>query len=70
MDKYKKLGLNIAYYRKLRGFTHSYLAQLLQIDRTHIGNIELAATGVSLDVLFRLSDALEIPVHKLFFFDD
>ena len=44
-DKYKKLGLNIAYYRKLRGYTQAELARLLQIDRTHMGNMELAATG-------------------------
>ena len=47
-DKYKKLGLNIAYYRKLRGYTQAELARLLQIDRTHMGNMELAATGTSL----------------------
>ena len=69
-DKYKKLGLNIAYYRKLRGYTQAELARLLQIDRTHMGNMELAATGTSLDLLFRLSDALEIPVYKLFLFRD
>lgn len=69
-DKYKKLGLNIAYYRKLRGYTQAELARLLQIDRTHMGNMELAATGTSLDLLFHLSDALEIPVYKLFLFRD
>lgn len=35
--QYKKLGLNIAYYRKLRGYTQAELARLLQIDRTHMG---------------------------------
>ncbi len=69
-EKYKKLGMNIAYYRKLHGYTQAELARLLQIDRTHMGNIELAATGASLDLLFRLSDALEIPVYKFFLFRD
>ena len=51
-------------------YTQAELARLLQIDRTHMGNMELAATGTSLDLLFRLSDALEIPVYKLFLFRD
>ena len=31
---------------------------------------ELARTGTSLDVIFRIADALEIPVYKLFEFRD
>ena len=42
----------------------------LNIDRTHVGNLELARAGTSLDVIFRISDALEVPVHKLFEFRD
>ncbi len=67
-EKYRMLGLNIAYYRKLRGYTQLRLAELLQIDRTHMGNIELATSGVSLDILFRLSDILQVPVYKFFEF--
>jgi transcriptional regulator with XRE-family HTH domain len=69
-DKYKKLGLNIAYYRKYNGFTQLHLAELLDIERTHMQRIETANIGVSLDVIFRLADVLEIPVHKLFEFRD
>ena len=35
-------------------------------DRTHMGNIEQARSGTSLDVVFRLADALEVPVSRLF----
>lgn len=68
LDKYRKLGLNVAYYRKARGYTQLKLAELLDIDRTHMGNIELATSGVSLDVVFRISDVLDVPVSKLFEF--
>ncbi|MBQ3137027.1 MAG: helix-turn-helix transcriptional regulator [Clostridia bacterium] len=69
-DKYIMLGLNIAYYRKLNGFTQEKLAEKLDMDRTTISKIELATCGVSLDVIFEIADLFEIPVEKLFFFRD
>ena len=70
IKKYRKLGLNVAYYRMERGYTQLQLAELLDIDRSHMGNIELARSGVSLDILFRMSDVLEVPIHKFFEFRD
>ena len=69
-DKYRKLGLNIAYYRKDKGYTQLKLAELLDIDRAHMQRIETANVGVSLDVIFRLSDILDVPVYKFFEFRD
>ena len=66
--KYELLGLNVAYYRRRNKLTQEQLAELVGIDRTHMGNIELARSGASLDVIFRIADALEIPVYKLFEF--
>lgn len=68
IEKYKLLGLNVSYYRRKCGLTQEQLAEMVSIDRTHVGNLELARTGTSLDVVFRISDALEVPVHKLFEF--
>lgn len=67
-DKYKKLGLNIAYYRKDRGYTQLQLAELIEIDRSHMSAIELATTGVSLDVIFKICDVLNISPKSLFDF--
>lgn len=67
-QKYKLLGLNIAYYRKLNGYTQEALAEKLDLDRTTVSKIELATSGVSLDVLFDIADLFEIPVEKLFAF--
>lgn len=67
-DKYKLLGLNIAYYRKLHGYTQEQFAEALDIDRTTVSKIELATSGVSLDLLFEMADLLEMPVHKFFEF--
>ena len=67
-DKYVKLGLNIAYYRRLRKYTQLELCERLDIDRSYISKIELGNAGVSLDVLFRFSDVLEVPTYKFFEF--
>ncbi len=65
-DKYKKLGLNIAYYRKLCGLTQEQLAEKLDLDRTTISKIELSTVGVSLDVIFEMSEVFGIAPEKLF----
>ena len=67
-EKYRLLGLNIAYYRKLNGYTQEALAEKRDVDRTTISKIELATSGVSLDLLFDIADLFEIPVEKLFVF--
>lgn len=69
-DKYKFLGLNIAYYRKEKGLSQSQLAELVNISRTHMSRIETADCAVSLDVVFDICDALCIKPSKLFDFRD
>ena len=46
-EKYKFLGLNIAYYRKEKGLSQSQLAELVNISRTHMSRIETADCAVS-----------------------
>lgn len=67
-QKYLQLGLNIAYYRKLRDLTQEDLAEAVNVSRTHISNIEAPKMerNASLEVLFDIADALKIPVSKLF----
>lgn len=67
-DKYRFLGLNIAYYRKQRGLSQSKLAELVNISRTHMSRIETAECAVSLDVVFDICDVLNIRPEKLFDF--
>lgn len=71
-EKYIRLGLNIAYHRKLKGMTQLDLAEAVDISRTHISNIEApnVPTSVSLETLFDIADALEVPVDVLFRFED
>ncbi|MEY8231062.1 helix-turn-helix transcriptional regulator [Oscillospiraceae bacterium 50-16] len=65
-QRYKNLGLNISFYRKLRGFSQEKLAEMVDISRTHMSRIETADCAVSLDVVFELADALSVEPYKLF----
>ena len=69
-DLYEKFGLNIVYYRKRKRLTQMELAELAEVDRSHISAIELGNVGVSLDVVFRLSQVLDIQPKALFDFRD
>lgn len=67
-DKYKYLGLNIAYYRKERALSQSQLAEYINISRTHMSRIETADCAVSLDVVFEICDVLKLKPMQLFDF--
>ena len=69
-DKYKYLGLNIAYYRKEKGLSQSQLAEMVNVSRTHMSRIENADCAVSLDVVFDICDVLCVKPNKLFDFRD
>ncbi len=65
---YEALGLNIALFRKKHRLTQLQLAELVDIDRSHVSAIELGNIGVSLDVLFRICEVLCISPKELFDF--
>ena len=68
--QFRELGLTISYYRKLKGLTQADLAQNVGLSRTHISNIEApqVKTTISLESLFDIADALDVPVKDLFDF--
>ena len=70
-QEYKMIGLNIAYYRKLKGITQMQLAEAINISRTHMSNIEAPnmPTSISLETLLDIADELEIPASNLLFFN-
>lgn len=67
-DWYQQFGLNVVYYRKKKRLSQAQLAELVDIHRTYVSSIELGKVSVSFDILFKLSDALDIPPSKLFEF--
>ncbi len=64
--EYKKIGLKIAYYRKLQGYTQEQLAEKLDVATSYIGQIEAAGIykPISLTTLLRISKALDTPAYK------
>lgn len=70
-DYYKMLGLKVAYYRKLKGLTQEGLAEIMDVDTSFIGQIEAPniCKAISMDTLFRISQALNTPPHKFLHFD-
>ena len=69
-DLYEKFGLNIVYYRKRKELTQLHLAELIDVDRSHISAIELGKVGVSFDVIFKFCEVLDVTPKELFDFRD
>ncbi|NMD44237.1 MAG: helix-turn-helix transcriptional regulator [Clostridiales bacterium] len=69
-EQFRVLGLKIAYYRKLRGFTQEQMAEAIGRSLSFVSQIEAnnarEVKGISLETLFKISSVLEIPVSKLF----
>ena len=67
-----KIGLKIAYYRKLRGMTHEELAESCNLSAGYVSQLEGANCFFcpSIKTLFTISRVLGVPVHKLVDIDD
>lgn len=68
LEKLQKFGRNIAKYRKLRKLTQNQFAELLDISREHLAKIETAKRGISINLLFKMSEVLSISERELFNF--
>ena len=70
--RYQQLGLKIAYYRKMRGLTQAALAEKIDKATAFIGQVEAPKVQrtISLDTLFDISDALNVPPARFLEFDD
>lgn len=66
-EKYKVLGLKIAYYRKKAGYTQEVFAEKINKSVNFLAQVEGTGTtrGVSLETLFKMADVLQIPASKL-----
>lgn len=67
-SEYIKFGLKVQYYRKLRGLTQEAFADKAGISWSYLAKIEspTRAFGVSMETLFAMAEALNVPVSKLF----
>ncbi len=67
VHRYVEIGLNIAYFRKLRNLSQEELAEKTGISRSHLSAIEAPniVKALSLELLFDLADTLQIDPYKL-----
>ncbi len=71
-DNHIMVGLKVSYYRKLKSLTQEQLAEKLNCDVSFIGQIEAPNIykAISLDTLFRIAEALDVPAYKFLKFED
>ena len=59
------VGGKVRQLREQRGWSQRVLANRAGIDRTHLARFETQGINVSLDVLFRIAGALNVPPCQL-----
>lgn len=71
LEQYRKIGLKISYYRKLRGLTQEQLSEEIDKDTSYLGSVEAPNIdrAISLDMLFDIAAALDVEPYK-FLVDD
>lgn len=67
-EQYIRFGLKVQYYRKLKGLTQETFADEIGRSWSFVAKIEspTRAFGVSMETLFKIAGALDVPVSKLF----
>lgn len=67
-EKYRQIGLKISYYRRLKGFTQEQLAERIDKNVSFLGAVEAPNVycGLSLDTLFDIAEALDVPTCRFF----
>ena len=64
-ERFRILGLKIAYYRKLRGLTQEQFAEAIGRSVSFVSQIEANNSSV-VKGIFVVSDKLNVPLSKLF----
>lgn len=67
-EQYIRFGLKVQYYRKLQGLTQEAFADKIGKSWSFVAKIESPTRvfGVSMETLFKIAEALEVPASKLF----
>lgn len=62
---YQTLGMIIRQVRKKRGLTQEVLSGFATIPRSHLSMIECATMQPTLDTLYKIAQALDMPLSEL-----
>jgi transcriptional regulator with XRE-family HTH domain len=67
MDAFEVIfGKTVRKYREKLGLSQEDFAAKAEIHRTYVSSIELGKVQVSIVIAQKLSDALEVPLSKIF----
>ncbi|WP_269226987.1 helix-turn-helix domain-containing protein [Flavobacterium eburneipallidum] len=66
MNLKEKFGHKIKFLREQKEYSIEYLANIANIDRTYISDIEKGKRNVSLLIIEKLAKALEVTIQDLF----
>lgn len=71
-ERYRQIGLKIAYYRRLCGLNQEELAEQAGLTPAFIGHLEAPniTKALSLDALFDIAAALDVPPYRFLAFED
>ena len=59
------VGRILAEYRERKGLTQDVLSGLAGLDRSHYSKLERGLRSPTLDTLFKIGQALDIPPHVI-----
>ena len=66
MNLKEKFGKKVNSLREQKGYSIEFLANIANIDRTYISEIEKGKRNVSLMIIEKLSKALDVTIQELF----
>ena len=69
MSRLQILGQNIAYFRRLRGWSQEFLAEKADLSREYVTRVERGQKNISLKKLFLITDILDVKFSQLTNFD-
>lgn len=58
MSRLKLLGLNIKKFREAKGFSQNQLAEIVNLSREYLADVERGHKRISLKKFFAIADAL------------
>lgn len=66
MDIVKVFGANVRKYRKELNISQEKFAEMCELHRTYISDIECFRRSISLENIQKIANALKIDTYKLF----
>tara|TARA_R110002124_G_scaffold118618_1_gene276063 strand:- start:662 stop:874 length:213 start_codon:yes stop_codon:yes gene_type:complete len=70
MEIKEKFGQKVKLLREEKGISIEHLANISNVDRNYISDIEKGKRNVSITIIEKLSKGLEVRIQELFNYED